>query len=77
MEVEEFAFDFTHQGSAYSVNVKRFAVEKQLHLDAGAPAQGGWADIHLFTRVQPPTRCGGMPRTTNAMTWWSWSPNRS
>ena len=32
METEEFAFDFTHHASTYSLQVKRFAVDKELHL---------------------------------------------
>lgn len=32
MQVEDFEFDFTHKVARYSVEVKRFAVGKELHL---------------------------------------------
>ena len=53
MEVEEFAFDFTHLGSAYAVRVKRFAVDKELHL--WTLVRQPRADERIFTFYEGPT----------------------
>ena len=53
MEVEEFEFDFTHQGSVYSVEVKRFAVNLELHL--WTLVRRPRADEQIFTFYEGPT----------------------
>jgi len=53
MEVEEFAFDFNHKAVTYSVQVKRFAVDKELHL--WTLVRQPRADERIFTFYEGPT----------------------
>lgn len=53
METEEFAFDFTHQGSTYSLQVKRFTADHELHL--WTLVRRPRADERIFTFYEGPT----------------------
>jgi len=53
MEVEEFAFDFNHKAVTYAVQVKRFAVDKELHL--WTLVRQPRADERIFTFYEGPT----------------------
>ena len=52
MGVEDFAFNFTHLGSAYAVQVKRFAVDQELHL--WTLVRQPRADERIFTIYEGP-----------------------
>ena len=53
MEVEEFAFDFTHQAVTYAAQVKRFPVDQELHL--WTLVRQPRADERIFTFYEGPT----------------------